>query len=398
MSEQLPDDLVHAAFFFVDIVGLSNPIVSTETQRTKIKVLNEAIYDCKTFTLTPKEELFVLPTGDGMLVGFKDGLEEPLKLAIELHEKLKAYNQKALSTEKIATRIGCNIGHIFVVKDVFDNMNLWGPGAILARRVMDLGDENHILITSNMANDLFEISDDYKNVIHPIHDYKIKHNEEILVYSAYNENFGNKTPPKKTVTTSKINSDAKTVCHKIIFNIKIKDFMKTVHTEHERIYDFVNNSTTPIYEIYVGIMTNTESEVSDLHIRALDEDDNELEITKIASTSPFSKTLTVKLKRPVFRGGEGRQVRIYYEKSEVAKHFEHQFFTDTKKFELNFILPYNFPQRNPKLFLIDEENHKKLIYQSDRKSKGLSRIIQWKHDKQINLNERIRLEWHDDLS
>ena len=63
MNPQIPDDLIYAAFFFVDIVGLSNPTLSTETQRTKIKVLNENIYDCQTFLDTPKENISILPTG-----------------------------------------------------------------------------------------------------------------------------------------------------------------------------------------------------------------------------------------------------------------------------------------------------------------------------------------------
>ena len=396
MSKEVPDDLIDAAFFFIDIVGLSNPIVSTETQRTKIKILNESIYDCKTFSLTPKEELFILPTGDGMLLCFKNGLEQPLKLAIELHEKLKKYNKNALSTEKIGTRIGCNTGHVFVVRDVYGNLNLWGPGAVLSRRVMDLGDENHILLTSNMANDLFEISDDYKKIIHPIHDYKIKHNEEILVYSAFNETFGNSTPPKKTITKSKTETKTKTVCENMIFNIKIKDYKEITKTEHERIYDFVNDTQDPIYEVYIGIMTNTEIEGSDQKIKVIDEEGNDLEISKIVSMSPFSKVLTVKLRRPVFRGGEGRQIRVFYEKSEAAKFFEHKFFTNTEKFELNFVIPHDFPQPNPRLLFIDEDNHKKLVYESERKSKGLSRIIQWKINKQVLVDQRIRLEWPDD--
>ena len=396
MNKEVPEDLIYAAFFFIDIVGLSNPITSTETQRTKIKTLNEMIYDCKTFSLTPKKELFILPTGDGMLLCFKNGLEQPLKLAIELHEKLKTYNKNALSTEKIGTRIGCNTGHVFVVKDVYGNMNLWGPGAVLSRRVMDLGDENHILLTSNLANDLFEISDDYKKIISPIHDYKIKHNEEILVYSAFNENFGNSEPPKKTSIKTKVDTNTKTVCENMIFNIKIKDYQKITMIEHERIYDFVNDAQEPIYEVYIGIMNNTKIEGSDSKIKVIDEEGNDLEISKIVSPSPFSKILTVKLRRPVFRGGEGRQIRVFYEKSEAAKFFEHKFFTNTEKFELNFIIPHDFPQPNPRLFLIDEDNHKKLVYEYERKSKGLSRIIQWKIDKQVHLNQRIRLEWPED--
>ena len=162
MSDNIPEDLIHAAFFFIDIVGLSDPILSTETQRTKITNLNSMIHDCETLAKTPKSDLRILPTGDGMLIGFENGLEQPISLSMELHAKLKIYNQQEPDTEKIATRIGCNIGHIFVVEDLFGNVNLWGPGAILARRVMDLGNENHILLPSTMASDLFEISEEYQ--------------------------------------------------------------------------------------------------------------------------------------------------------------------------------------------------------------------------------------------
>jgi len=152
-------------------VGLSNPVLSTETQKTKIKKLNESIYDCTTFNSFSQENIFILPTGDGMLICFKKGLEEPIKLAIELHEKLAQYNTTVHDTEKISVRIGCHIGYVFIVKDAYDHLNLWGPGAILARRVMDIGDENHILLTSTMANDLLELSDQYRNCFHILSNY-----------------------------------------------------------------------------------------------------------------------------------------------------------------------------------------------------------------------------------
>ena len=271
MSDSVPEDLIHAAFFFIDIVGLSAPILSTETQQTKIKKLNSMIYDCKTFTTTPKSDLHILPTGDGMLIGFKGGLEQPISLSIDLHAKLKSYNQQAPDTEKISTRIGCNIGHIFVVKDLFGKVNLWGPGAILARRVMDLGNENHILLPSTMVNDLFEISEEYENIIHPIQNFTIKHDGELLVYSVYGKDFGNKTSPKNSKQTiAPTVSKHDSLCQKIIFNIKVKDFQKTNLTEYERIYDFVNHSSEPIYDMDVEIMTHTKLDVKELYIRSVE--------------------------------------------------------------------------------------------------------------------------------
>jgi len=394
LNASVPEDLIHAAFFFIDIVGLSNPILSTETQRTKIKQLNSMIYDCETFTKTPKNDLFILPTGDGMLIGFKEGLEQPLSLAIELHAKLKNYNQQVPDTEKISTRIGCNTGHIFVVKDLFGNVNLWGPGAILARRVMDLGSENHILLPSNMVDDLFELSDKYKSVIHLIHNFTIKHDGQILLYSAHNENFGNDIPPKssKPIIHKSI-SQQNSMCRKMIFNIKLKDFKKTNLTVYERIYDFVNNSQEPIYDIQIQIMTHTKVNVEDLKIRALDESDKKLEIPQVSSPSDFSKNLTIKLNHPLFSNSKGQIVKVIYEKNESTNFFQHRFLMDTDNFELNLITPYDFPNKQPQFFLIDNYNNKTLVNLSTKISNGASHVTTWQTNDKVNIHDIIRLEY-----
>ena len=394
MSNHVPEDLIHAAFFFIDIIGLSDPILSTETQRTKITKLNSMIYDCKTVTETPKNELRILPTGDGMLIGFEGGLEQPISLSIELHAKLKSYNLQVPDTEKIATRIGCNIGHIFVVEDLFGNVNLWGPGAILARRVMDMGNENHILLPGTMAKDLFEISDEYKNIVHPIHNFTIKHEGELLVYSVYDKDFGNNISPtnsKQKITSIIPKHDS--VCQKIIFNIKVKDFEKTNFTQYERIYDFVNHSSEPIYEMDVEIMTHTKLDVKDLNIRAFDENDDELEITKISSASDFSKKAVIKFNRPVFRGSEGRIVKVIYDKRESSNFFQHRFLLETDNFELNFITPFNFPNKQPRFFFIDKNNNKTLVLESKKSSIGRTNVTTWHKNEKIYHNDIIRLEY-----
>jgi hypothetical protein len=59
--------------------GISRPSSNTMT-------------DCATFKFTPRDTKLVMATGDGMLIGFLQGPELPLNLAIELHEKLAKYN------------------------------------------------------------------------------------------------------------------------------------------------------------------------------------------------------------------------------------------------------------------------------------------------------------------
>src|SRR5438552_2587418 len=104
MSPNTDLNLIHAHFFFVDVVGLSDPIMSTRMQIKKIEVLNKSILECKTYTSTPENAMLVLPAGDGMAIGFLQGPELPLKLAIEVHEKLAKYNKSKIPSEIVRVR------------------------------------------------------------------------------------------------------------------------------------------------------------------------------------------------------------------------------------------------------------------------------------------------------
>ena len=187
--------LIYANFFFTDIVGLSDPRMSTKTQIKKIEMLNKLIKECIAFKTTSKDSLIVLPTGDGMVIGFFQSPELPLNLSLELHRKIGIYNRAKIPTEALRLRIGIHSGPVFVVNDVMENKNIWGPGIIIARRIMDFGNDGHILLSSRVAEDLRELSDEYKKIIKPLHDYTIKHGQRILIYSAYGKDFGNPNVP-----------------------------------------------------------------------------------------------------------------------------------------------------------------------------------------------------------
>ncbi len=115
-------------------------------------------------------------------------------MAIDLHKKLKVYNKGKSADDVLLIRIGLNDGPVFVVNDIQGNQNVWGPGIILARRIMDIGYEMHILMSQKMADTLRELSDEYKIWIHPLHDFHIKHGRTILVYSVYGKCWQSKEP------------------------------------------------------------------------------------------------------------------------------------------------------------------------------------------------------------
>ncbi|HKH85545.1 MAG TPA: ATPase domain-containing protein [Nitrososphaera sp.] len=194
----LPSVAFHASFFFIDIVGLSDPTLSVKRQVQKIQILNELIHSCDSFRKASTGKKVILPTGDGTAIGFLSNPEIPLELSIQLHHKMRAYNQQKYNEELIGVRIGLGSGPVFTVSDLNNVQNIWGPGIILARRVMDAGDNGHILIAEKLAEELISLKDEYRSVINLISNkYKLKHGQEIKLYSAYSNDFGNPRIPTK---------------------------------------------------------------------------------------------------------------------------------------------------------------------------------------------------------
>lgn len=193
----LPMEAFSVSFFFIDIVGLSDPTLSVRKQVQKIEVLNRNIAACDSFKKA-KDKRIILPTGDGMAIGFLLNPELPLQLALELHGKLRRYNREKSKEDRIGVRIGLASGPVFTVTDINNIQNVWGPGIILARRVMDAGDEGHILLADKFADELIALKEEYKSMIRPICKiYEIKHGQRIALYSAHSIDFGNPELPAK---------------------------------------------------------------------------------------------------------------------------------------------------------------------------------------------------------
>jgi len=392
---KIPDNLVHAAFFFTDIVGLSDPIMSSETQTTKIKVMNNMIKRCKTFKEANEKNKIILPTGDGMAIGFLNGLEQPLELAIEFHEKIIEYNDGKTKLDKILVRIGCHVGSVFLVEDISGNLNFWGAGIILARRTMDIGDEWHILLTSSMAESLIEVSSKYKKILHPLHDYEIKHEQKILIYSAHGEKFGNKNKPRKgliekSIITEKMKEQNYSIIFDhVIFELRLEDKQNKMF--HKRTYEITNQTETPIYEITTGITTSMEKSFYDLDVKVWDEE-KQLEIKSINVDTPFTKEFTVKFDQPLFKNIKRKFIITYV--SEVLKNkFENEFLINANLFDVVFSYSSELKIKNPKLEHV-QNNIKNQIEINPNIKRGIFTNIYWKTIENIRINDKIILEWN----
>jgi len=394
-----PSRLIHGHFFFVDIVGLSDPSMSTKTQTKKIEVLNQSISETEVFKSTSKESMLILHTGDGMCIGFLQGPELPLHIAAELQQKLTEYNTGKIPSETVRVRIGLHSGTCYYVKDIKGVDNIWGPGIILARRVMDFGDDGHILLTPRLAEDLRELSDDYRKIIQPVHDYKLKHNQNILVYSAFGDGFGNPKPPTRgTEIKSQFGEEIlkmqKTTLYPFVeVNLTVLDPIKMI-VQHKRTYEITNRGKQPINHVVHGIATDVEMHsFDDLNIQVYDKLGKNLKISNINMNKPTVKEFTTKFSKPIAQD-ESDQYTLVYEVEEPQRYFENAFLTDVEKFNLNFKFSESACKCNPVIYEINQEmdEKRKSDIQPSLEKYGDHIVARFSREEN-HKGDTIRLEW-----
>jgi hypothetical protein len=184
-------------FIYMDIVAFSDPRIYSDEQVEKIDALNNIVRSSQTYRDSDRNTRLVLPTGDGMVIGFGQSCEQPYNLAVEIQKALAEYNKNEEKKRQIKLRIGIHSGAIFEVIDINGSRNVCGSGVIVARRVMDLGESDHILASDSIAKELKKISCELDRNIHDVGQYKTKHDEFRRIYNIYDETgtMGNPFPP-----------------------------------------------------------------------------------------------------------------------------------------------------------------------------------------------------------
>lgn len=393
-----PNSLIHAHFFFVGIVGLSDQSISTQRQIKKIEALNNMISSCEVFKSVNPDSMLISQTGDGLSIGFLENPAHPLQLAIELHKKLKAYNKGKYPEEQLKISIGLNDGPVYVAKDVHGNPNLWGPGIILAKRVMDIGDDGHILITARMAEVLRELSDEYKVLIKPLHDYNIKHGQVMLLYSAHGNGIGNSAMPiDRLYQKSKINAEmAKRklimIYNKVDVTLTVTDH-KTMLVHHKRSHVAENIAEEPIEMILHGIVTDVPKSFASLNIKTSDESGKSLRITSINLDKPYQKEFTTALNSPIYRGEKARNYTLEYDVEEPERYFENHFPIDCKKYTMSLIYPSNTDFK-PVIYDVNLEKETKTKSKSQPVTKIEDDFVKatWTKANVVE-SQAFRLEW-----
>lgn len=325
-------------WFYCDIVAGSNPLIPIKDQVRKVIALNELISRAETYQKRDHSTI-ILPTGDGMAVGFSDSPEKPLRLAIELHKAIFKYNESRRGKEKLLIRVGIDMGPVYFVKDLKGQDNVWGPGIILTRRVMDLAEDMQILASTNIAENIRKLSPEYKAILHPIGEYSIKHGESLSLYNIYGDKFGNRIAPRKSkIAKSNLEKEINTVNNFKFNAIEVRldiTNTKTMMTHHTWVWNIINIAKEPKHQIFYYLDGDTPKEFADMNVTVKDERDNKLEILSQNSKNPYHKEFNIQLKRPI-KQKQKKILKLEYDWEEPERVFFYKFASDCKKFRYVF--------------------------------------------------------------
>ena len=385
-------------WFFCDIVAGSNPTLVTTEQVRKVIVLNELISRTETFQQRNPDGTVVLPTGDGMAIGFDDSPEKPLRLAIQLHKALFKYNEVKRGKAKLLLRVGIDTGPVYIVKDVLGNDNVWGPGIIMSRRVMDLAGDMNIFASSRIGDDIKNLSPEYKEIMHQIGDYSIKHGEQLILYNIYGEGFGSKLAPRKSkifkerITDEDLLGVVSFEFRTIDIGVDIID-PKTMLAHHTWIWDVLNISKENKDQIFYYLDGDSPKDFADMNVKVTDPDGNELDIISLSVNKPLHKEFNVKLKKPLppRRGIKG--LKLEYDWEEPERNFFYKLATDCKRFTYRFTIPRKIEIKNRALKVDTEMGYKWHVSPPPvLRYKGDKTEITWE-GKNLKAFEAYRFEW-----
>lgn len=178
--------LRRAYVLFMDIIGFSR--LKTAQQVAAQKELSRLVQEMPEVVAAraDTDSFIARPTGDGMALLFFKDLLSPLRCALQIHQHLK-YNAAELKQTigvEIKMRMGVHAGEVTLVEDMNHNADAAGEGIITAQRIMDLGDEDHILLSSEVAKVLKGI-EPWANYLTDLGEVRVKHKVVVHVYNLY---------------------------------------------------------------------------------------------------------------------------------------------------------------------------------------------------------------------
>src|SRR5437879_6768020 len=180
IKKQIQLEIAHV--LFIDIVGYSK--LSINEQNAAIDELTRIVRATEQFQKADAaDRLIKIATGDGMALVFYVSPDAPVRCAMELSCAIKDY-------PRLRLRMGIHSGPVSGVIDVTGRANLAGAGLNIAQRVMECGDDGHILVSKHVAEDLEEY-EQWRPLLHDLGACEVKHGMQLGVINLYSDEIGN---------------------------------------------------------------------------------------------------------------------------------------------------------------------------------------------------------------
>src|SRR5437764_12557606 len=177
-----------AHVLFIDIVGYSKLLINEQSDQ--LQTLKEIVRGTEQFRLAEAEgKLLRLPTGDGGALVFRTTPEAPVLCALEVSKELRSHPE-------LRMRMGIHSGPVNEVTDLNEHASIAGAGLNVAQRVMDCGDDGHILLSRRVAEDL-EHYPRWKPYLHELGECEVKHGHKVSLVNFYDGEIGNPSIPRK---------------------------------------------------------------------------------------------------------------------------------------------------------------------------------------------------------
>src|SRR5436190_10302483 len=175
-------ELEIAHLLLIDVVGYSRLLVNEQVET--MQQLNRVVRSTECFVAAEeKGKLIRLPTGDGMALLYFESLEQPVRGALEIAEKLR-------NAPGLQVRMGIHSGPVNQIPDVNDRVNIAGAGINVAQRVLDCGDAGHILVSKHVADDLVQYRH-WQPYLHDLGECEVKHGLRLHLFNLFKDGGGN---------------------------------------------------------------------------------------------------------------------------------------------------------------------------------------------------------------
>jgi serine/threonine protein kinase/class 3 adenylate cyclase len=173
---------------FIEIVG--NGSASRSDQRKGVEHLQELVRSTVEFNKAyARDEIIALVASDAMALVFFSNPEGAIRCAVEV-------SRSARKAASLHLRMGLHSGPVYRVAHVNCADRTAGSGINVAQRVMDCGEDGHILL-SNVTAELVQGLGPWNGFLHDLGEVDLKYGTKLHLFNFWDEEAGNSKPPKE---------------------------------------------------------------------------------------------------------------------------------------------------------------------------------------------------------